>query len=351
VWLLFLLPLVPLAPLLAYLIHAPAVWVFAAAVLGIVPLAEATRRATDQLARAAGPTVGALLNVTFGNIPEVVLGLFVLAAGHAEVVKAQITGSIIGNGLLGLGLAILVGSWGRPRQTFSRERAGLLSSLLILAVIGLLVPAVFAHAERHNAARGAESLSLGVAGVLIVVYAANLAYTLLTHRDVFSRAEADADAPQRWSVWAALGVLFAATAGIALEAELIGGAVEEAAARLTVSPFFLGVIVLAVIGNAAEYFSAIAFARRGRIELALSISVGASVQVAILVAPLLVLLSYFMGRPMDLVFGNPLELIAVAAVAFAVNAIAHDGEVTWFEGLLLLGVYAILALAFFYATL
>jgi Ca2+:H+ antiporter len=350
----YLLALVPVSLVLAYAVHAPPVWVFASALLAIAPLAEWTRRATDHLARSVGPDVGGLLNVTFGNIPEVILGLCILVAGHPNVVKAQITGSIIGNGLLGLGMAILVGCWGRPKLTFSRERAGLLASLLMLAVIGLLVPAFFAYAERygagHNSAIAAENLSLGVSCVLIVIYIANLIYTLRTHRDVFIRPETVEGESGRWPVWVAIAVLCGATIGIAWEAELVAGAVETTAGGLGVSAFFLGVIVLAVIGNAAEYFGAVSFARRGRMELALGISVGGSVQVALLVAPLLVLISYFLGRPMDLIFGNPLELIAVAAVAFVVNAIASDGEVTWFEGLLLLGVYAILALAFFYVT-
>jgi Ca2+:H+ antiporter len=350
----YLLALVPVSLVLAYAVNAPSVWVFASALLAIAPLAEWTRRATDQLARSVGPDVGGLLNVTFGNIPEVILGLCILIAGHANVVKAQITGSIIGNGLLGLGMAILVGCWGRPNLTFSRERAGLLASLLMLAVIGLLVPAFFAYAERYSAggysAIAAENLSLGVSCVLIVIYIANLIYTLRTHRDVFIRPETVEAESGRWPVWVAVAVLCGATIGIAWEAELVAGAVEATAGGLGVSPFFLGVIVLAVIGNAAEYFGAVSFARRGRMELALGISVGGSVQVALLVAPLLVLISYFLDRPMDLIFGNPLELIAVAAVAFVVNAIASDGEATWFEGLLLLGVYAILALAFFYVT-
>jgi Ca2+:H+ antiporter len=349
VWLLLL---VPLPPLLHYGLHAAPVWVFASAALAVVPLAEWIRRATDQAANAAGPAVGGLLNVTFGNLAELILALFVLAAGSPHVVKAQITGSIIGNGLLGLGLAIVVGSWGREKQTFARDRAGLLSSLLILAVVALMVPALFDLTERSSlpparVARLDESMSLVVSGVLIAVYVANLVYTLVTHRDVFSRRP-DGPAAAAWPLWRALAVLAAATAATALESELLSGALEHTATSLGLTPFFLGVIVLAVVGNAAEYISAVYFARQDRMGLALSITVGSSIQVALLLAPLLVLVSYFMGRPMDLVFNNPLELIAIAAVAFVVNAITEDGETTWFEGAMLLAVYAVLATAFFF---
>jgi Ca2+:H+ antiporter len=345
--------LIPLSLGLKYLWHASPPLIFACAVLAIVPLAEWIRRATEQMAHIAGPSIGGLLNVTFGNAAELILALFVLSAGAANVVKGQITGSIIGNSLLGLGLAIIVGCWGRARQNFKRERAGLLSSLLILAMIALLVPALFDYTERDlrgaaNAGSLDEKLSLGVAVVLILVYIANLIYTLVTHRDVFALEGNEGRAT--WSLPLALGVLAGATALVAVESELVSGALAGAAQSLGVSSFFLGVIVLAVVGNAAEYVAAIYFAQQNQIGLAFSITVGSTIQVALLVAPLLVIVSHFSGHPMNLVFSNPLELIAVAGVAFAVNAIAQDGEVTWFEGVLLLAVYVLLGLAFFYVT-
>jgi Ca2+:H+ antiporter len=350
---LFLL-LVPLSVLLEYVFHASPVWVFVIGVLAIVPLAEWIRRATEHLAVRAGSEIGGLVNVTFGNMAELIIALFILAAGNTEVVKAQITGSIIGNALLGLGLAIVVGGWKRHTQTFPRERAGLQSSLLILSVIALLVPALFDFTERGlnqtavERSRLDELLSLGVSVVLIIMYLANIAYTLFTHKNVFSREE-DADEMHgaAWPLWKSIGVLLGATAFIALEAELVSGALEETSKSLGLSPFFLGVTVLAVVGNAAEYVSAVYFARRDRMGLVFTITVGATVQVALLTAPILVIASYFMGHPMNLVFENPIELIAIAAVAFGVNAIAHDGETTWFEGLLLLALYAILGMAFY----
>jgi Ca2+:H+ antiporter len=348
----YLLLLVPLSLTLAYL-RAPSIWIFISATAAIIPLAEGIRRSTEQMAQHAGPAIGGLLNVTFGNTAELILALFLLYSGKTSVVQAMITGSVIGNSLLGLGLAILVGSWGREKQAFKRERAGLLASLLILSVIALLIPALFDYTERGlfavaNPGVLDERLSLGVSVVLILVYGANLFYTLLTHRDVF--AIRDERRPANWSLYKSLMILLAATAIVAVEAQLVSGAIVNAGSRLGLSTFFLGVIVLPLVGNAAEYFAAIYFARQDRMGLVMSIAVGSSIQVALLTAPLLVLISYALKRPMNLVFSNPLELIAIAGAAFAVNSIAQDGETTWFEGLLLIAVYALLALAFFFVS-
>ena len=357
-----MLALIPVSLILEYVVHAGPMWVFLAGVLAIVPLAEYIRRSTEHLAEQQGSAIGGLLNVTFGNMAELILALFVLYEGHTNVVKGQITGAIIGNALLGLGLAIVVGTFGRPNQKFNRASAGRLSSLLILAVIALLTPALFDYSERDvsGAAHASvldEKLSLGVAVVLIIVYVANLVYSLVTHRDVFADREEDhetatppVDHGPPWPMWKILGILVGATVITALEAELVSGALESTSEALGVTTFFLGVTVLAVVGNAAEYVSAVYFARQNRMDLTLNITVGSTIQIALLVAPVLVIVSYFMGRPMDLVFGNPLELIAIAGVAFAVNAIAHDGETTWFEGVLLLAVYVLLGMAFFFVT-
>jgi Ca2+:H+ antiporter len=349
------LGLVPVSVALGYF-GAPPVWVFLGAAAAIVPLANWIRRGTEQLARIAGPALGGLLNVTFGNVAELIIALFVLKAGKAAVVKASITGSIVSNSLLGLGLAILVGTWGREKQVFQRQRAGLLASLLILSVIALLVPALFDFTERNlrsfpGAGHLDEQLSLGVAVVLIIAYGANLMYTLVTHRNVFAmedESESPAEPVQAWPLWVAVAVLAAATAVVAVEAELVSGALEATSRRIGLTEFFLGVMVLPLIGNAAEYFAAIYFARQDRMNLVMSIAVGSSIQIALFTAPVLVLVSWAIGTPMNLVFSNPLELIAVAGVAFAVNAIAQDGETNWFEGVLLLSVYALLGLAFFF---
>jgi Ca2+:H+ antiporter len=358
-----LLLLVPASLVLEYVVHASPMWVFITSVLAIVPLAEWIRKSTEHLAERLGSAIGGLLNVTFGNMAELILALFVLWDGHQQIVKAQITGAIIGNALLGLGLSIVVGSFGRGDQKFNRASAGRLSSLLMISLIALLTPALFDYTERGmSGAQSAsildERLSLGVAVVLIAVYVANLIYTLVTHRGVFEDCDEEgvekkAHKPHlgpQWPLGKILGILVGATVITAIEAELVSGAVEATATSLGVTTFFLGITVLAVVGNAAEYVSAVYFARQNRMELTINITVGSTIQIALLVAPVLVLVSFFMGKPMNLVFSNPLELIAVAAVAFIVNAIAQDGETTWFEGVLLLAVYILLGMAFFFIT-
>ncbi len=356
--LLSLLLLVPVSLALAYGFHASPLWIFVSAALAIVPLAEWIRRATDQLATRTGSAIGGLLTITFGSLAELTLALFVLADGHTEIVKAQITGSIIGTSLLGLGTAALIGGWKREKQTFLRARAGLLGSLLTISVIALLIPVLFNYTEHQVfAAKGQdlgvldEHLSISVAIVLILVYAANLVYTLVTHRDVFASRSREVETGESlWPLWKSIAVLCAATIAVAAESDLIAGSLEITGEQLGLTPLFLGVIVLALVGNAADIFAAIYFARQDRMGLVMGICVGSTVQVALLLAPLLVIISYFMGHPVDLVFTNPLELIAIVGAVFAVNSIAMDGETTWFEGLLLVAVYCLLGFAFFFAT-
>ena len=360
----WLLLLVPISLALGYAVHAPTLVVFVAGVFAIVPLASLVKDATESLAHRVGSTIGGLLNVSFGNAAELILALFVLRAGEAEVAKAQITGSLIGNSLLGLGLGATFGGFKFARQKFDAAKIGSLSSLLILVVFALLIPAMFDYTERGlkgvpDPTKLDERMSLGVAVILIIIYIANLVYTLYTHRDTFADADATEDeAPPtaepvtgaREPVWRPVGTLLLATVFVALEAEMVSHSLDSAAGSLGVSKFFLGITLLAVVGNAAEYLSAIYFARKGRMDLVMGITLGSTIQVALLVAPILVLASFAMGHPMTLVFRSPLELVAVAAAAFCVNAIARDGETNWFEGVLLLGVYTILAIAFFYVT-
>ena len=351
-WCLYSLGLVPLSLFLAYGLHASPSWVFASAVLAIVPLAEWTRRATGQLALAR-PRAGGLLNVTFGNLPEVVLGLFVLVAGHADSSRPRSPAPSSATGCSGWGWRSWRGRGRRSRQTFSRTRGPALQPPHPLrdraarARRSSTTPSV-EPSGRPRRRRGA--LSLGVSCVLIVVYLANLAYTLLTHRDVFGRPDEEPGEAGRWPVWLAAGVLCARHGGHRRRGRVgrRGRGGDGGPTRgLALLP---RVIVLAVIGNAAEYFGAIAFAARGRMDLAVSISVGGSVQVALVVGT---------AARADLLLPGPADGPGLRQPARAdrrrrrrvpVNAIAQDGEVTWFEGLLLLGVYAILALAFFYAS-
>lgn len=349
------LVLVPVAPVLEYLIGASAFLVFVAAAAAVAVLADWVRRATEHLAGHLGQAVGGLINISFGSLAELILAGFVLMSGKVEVVQAQITGSIIGTSLLGLGVAIVVGCIGRDELRFKRERAGLLSSLLILVVIALLLPAVFDWTERAvtDADRvriSDEDLSIGTALVLLLLYAGNMIYTLVTHRDVFASPEREEQGGPGWSLLLSLAVLVAATAAIAWEAELVSGALEATAGALGLSELFLGVIVLALVGTASDLFASAWFARRRKMGLVLNICIGSAIQIAMVLAPLLVLLSLALGHPMTLVFPNPLDLFAIAGAALIVNSIAGDGEVTWFEGVLLIGVYVLLALAFFFVT-
>ena len=347
-----LLLLIPLSFGLAYL-HAAPTWIFATGIAALIPLSEYIRLGTEEVSHKTGSAIGGLLNVTFGNAPELILAIFLLRAGAVDVVKAQITGAFIGNGLLGLGLSIVAGSIGREKQCFKKERASMLSAMLILCVIALLLPAAFDFAVRHSPHAGEiaerdSHLSLAVAGVLIVVYTANLIYTLVTHRDIFAIDDSEGESGAGWPLWVSVTVLLGATVFTAGVSELISGALEATSSGLHLSTFFLGIIVLAVVGNIPEKASAIYFARRDRMGLVMTITVGSTIQIALLVTPLLVFVSYFIGHPLNLVFSNPLEMISFVSVALAVNAISQDGETTWFEGVLLIGVYAMLATAFFF---
>jgi Ca2+:H+ antiporter len=348
-----LLLFVPLSLALRYLVDARPIWVFLTGIVAIAVLADWLRRATEQLAEHAGGTIGGLLNVSFGNTAELLLALFILARAQTRVVQAQITGSIIGTTLLFLGISALVGGFGRARQTFNQANAGLLSTLLFLVVIAILLPAVFDLTE-HRVSPNAdislldERLSLGVSVVLLLLYAGNLVYTLTTHRDVFA-----ADAPRgnpEWSAVRALAVMAAGTVLIAIEAELASAVLEATATQLGLTPQFIGVVGLALVGTAGDLFAAVVFARQDKMDIVFSMCIGSAIQIALVVAPVLVLASWIIGYPMNLVFGSPLDLFAIAAAAFVVRLIAADGETTWFEGLLLVGVYVLFALAYYFES-
>jgi Ca2+:H+ antiporter len=344
------LALIPFSLALEHVGASPA-WVFLASASAVAVLAEWIRRATEQLAKYAGPAVGGLLIVSFGSIAELLLALFVLAKGDSAVVQAQITGSIIGTSLFGLGLAILVGGFGREKQTFSSDKASLLSTLLILAVIALLLPAVFDYTGRLEGKANQiritdEQLSLSASVVLLLLYCGNLCYTLVTHRGTFE--EDGSHGIPAWGLKTSIAVMLGSTALVALEAELVSGVLTATAVTIGVSTTFLGVIVLALVGTSADLFAACWFAHQNKIGLAINICVGSAIQIALVVAPLLVLISAIMTHPMNLVFHNPLYLFAIASTALVVSAIARDGETNWFEGLVLLGVYVLFGLGFFF---
>jgi Ca2+:H+ antiporter len=331
-------------------LHAPAPWVFAAAAAAIVPLAVFMGRATEHLAGRMGSGIGGLLNATFGNAAELIIALMALRAGLYDVVKASITGSIIGNILLVLGLAVLAGGIKHRRQTFNRTSAGIGATLLVLSAIGLVVPAIFHHIVHGTAAARERQMSLEIAIVLFVLYLASLFFSLKTHRHLYTGervAESHVEGAASWSVRKSVIVLAAATAGVTLMSEALVGAVEATAQALGFTEVFVGVILVAIIGNAAEHSTAVLMAMKNQMDLAVNIAIGSSIQVALFVAPVLVFASYAFGRPMDLVFST-FEVVAVTIAAGVATLVAMDGESNWMEGAQLLGVYAILGLAFYF---
>ena len=345
-----LLLAIPLA-LVARLLHWPATAVFALSGLAIVPLAKWIGTATEHLAVHVGPSLGGLLNATFGNATELIIALFALHAGLVEVVKASITGSVIGNVLFVLGLALLLGGWGRDKQTFNRTAAGVGATQLTLAVIGLLIPAAFAHTLRTtNVGQRAfleEEVSIVVAALLILSYLLGLLFSLRTHTHLYTAEEGEAMHGTIWSRSRSLAVLLAATVGVAVMSETLVHSLEEAVKVLGWSDIFVGVILVPIIGNAAEHLTAVTVAMKNKMDLSLGIALGSSTQIALFVAPLLVLLSLQFSRPMNLLF-NPFELVAIGLAVFIANLIAGDGESTWYEGVQLLLAYAIVAIAFFF---
>jgi Ca2+:H+ antiporter len=333
------------------ILHGPPLAIFITACLSILPLAGLMGHATEELAKHLGSAIGGLLNATFGNAAELIITIFAVRQGLLEVVKASITGSIIGNILLVLGAAVLTGGLKHKRQTFNQAAAGMHSSMLALAVTALLVPALFFHTHpgplTRDEAHRAELLSLWVAGTLILVYLAGLIFSLRTHQSFFTTGEEQDSEPPHWSKVRSVAVLLLATAVVALESEFLVGSMEHVTRELGLTPLFIGVIIIPLIGNAAEHATAITVAMRNKMDLSLHIAVGSSTQIALFVAPLLVFVSLAMGHPMNFVF-NTFEVVAVALSVAAVALISLDGETHWLEGLQLLAAYLIISVAFFF---
>jgi Ca2+:H+ antiporter len=360
-WPYLLVPFIPIAIVLELLHASPTVLFFTSAA-GVIPTAALMGRATEELAARAGPGIGGLLNVTFGNAPELIIALFALEAGLHEVVKASIIGSIIGNILLVMGASMFIGGLGRDRQVFSRTTATAQSSMLLLAVVALAMPAIFElvegkglpgpGAERIVFDSTVEQLSLAVALVLMLSYVAGLVFSLRTHRDLFNPPGSGHDEHEHgepWSVRRSVAALAIAGIAVGVMSEILVGSISEAAGTIGLTEFFVGAIVVAIVGNAAEHWVAVLVARKDKMDLAVNISIGSSAQIALFVAPVLVLASFVLGPgPMPLVF-NGFELGAVFLAVLIASHVTNEGESNWFEGLQLLAVYAVLALAFAFA--
>jgi len=346
-WLLLFVPVAIALELLAPERH---LLVFLASALAILPLAGWMGRATEQLAVRLGEGVGGLLNATFGNAAELIIAFAALRAGLHTVVKASLVGSIVGNILLVLGAAMLAGGLRHKEQHYNAAGARSQATMLTLAVIALILPAAYGTAAGAGAYEVGQ-LSVWISLVLLAVYGANLVFSLVTHAALFagSHEEGEAEHAPAWSTGRAAGVLAGATVAIAWMSEILVGAIEPSAETLGLNDAFVGVFVVAILGNAAEHATAISAAMKNRMDLSLSIAIGSSVQVALFVAPLLVLASLVVGpTPMNLAFGGGGVLTVLLAVLIT-GQVAGDGRSDWLKGVQLLAVYVILGLAYFFA--
>lgn len=325
-------------------------WVFLGSAAAIIPLAKWMGVATEELSYKMGEGLGGLLNATFGNATELIIAIFALQRGLIEVVEASITGSIVSNFLFVLGLSMLVGGWGKVKQEFNRTAASVNSSLLTIAIMGLVLPAMFALVSKNTGFIVLEEVSLAVAALLMLCYILSLWFSLKTHKHLYiggKHAGEPEENGKGWDTKKSIIVLLIATIGVALMSEMLVGVIEHVAEAAHMSQFFIGVILIPLIGNAAEHLTAVTVAAKDKMDLALNIALGSSAQIALFVAPLLVFLSLLLGNPMQLVF-NELEVVSIAVAVFILNSIVHDGESHWMEGVLLVVSYLIIAIVFFF---
>jgi Ca2+:H+ antiporter len=346
-WLDLLLIFIPVTIVLA-LLQRDHLGVFISAALAIIPLAGILGRATEHLTAHVGAGVGALLNASLGNAAEFIIALVALREGLHDVVKASLTGSIIGNILLVLGASMIAGGMKYERQKFNQTAAGLGASLLLLSAVGLIIPALFHLTASDRGMAVERELSFDISVVLFAIYVMSLIFSLKTHRHMYTgEHEVSASGEKLWTRPRAIAVLVVATVLVALMSELLIGALEHASATLGLTQVFVGVILVALVGNAAEHSTAVMVAMKNKMDLALGIAVGSSLQIALLVAPVLVFCSYLFGTPLDLIF-TPFEVAAVTMSVLIVGFVAMDGESHWMEGVMLVGVYTMLAIAFYF---
>jgi Ca2+:H+ antiporter len=349
-----LLIFAPVAIIGSFVRGVPPTLLFIASALAVIPAAGILGQATEELAAHTGPRLGGLLNATLGNAAELIITLFAIQAGLLDLVKASITGSIIGNVLLVLGFSILLGGIRNGVQRFDRRHASMNATQLILAVLALAIPSLFffAHTETTGPV---ESLSMGTAMAMLLIYALGLVFTFRRPKDRELMGSPEPELAKEtqvehgggWPLWRSLVTLLLATCLIAWLSEILVGAVEYTTRTLGLSEFFIGIIVVPIVGNVAEHAVAVQAAWKNKMELSLEVSLGSSLQVALFVAPILVFVSLLMGNPLTLVF-NQFEIIALFGAVLIAAMVAQDGESNWLEGAQLLVVYVILALAFFF---
>lgn len=359
----FLLVFAPIAVALEFA-HANHIILFVIAVIALIPLAKLIGDSTEHLATYYGPTAGSLLNVTFGNAAEIIIAIVAISAGLLDLVKASITGAIIGNILLIFGLSVVAGGFRFKEQKFSRENIGFQSSMLFLAIIGLAVPTIMAYTVLPPLEHPGEIqlLSDSLAIILIIVYILGIIFTFFTHKHLFVQPEEpataagngaqpaaahDDDHHGHWSKKKSFILLAASMAGVIVVSEILVGSVEATGEELGFGELFVGAIIVGIVGNAAEHSSAILLARKGKMELSIGIAAGSGTQIALFVVPILVFAGIALGQPFSLVF-TLFELAVIFLAAIILNLIVHDGRSNWFEGVMLTAVYVIIAIGFFF---
>jgi Ca2+:H+ antiporter len=335
--------------------HADHMVLFVVSAIALIPLAKLIGDSTEHLATHYGPTAGSLLNVTFGNAAEIIIAVVAISAGLLDLVKASITGAIIGNILLILGLSVIAGGFRYKEQTFSRENIGTQASMLFLAIIGLAVPTILAStilSPLENQGQ-VQLLSDALAFILMVVYILGIVFTFITHKHLFTPPETAEDIQQshgtHWSKKKSFLFLAASMAGVIVVSEILVASVETTGEELGFGQLFVGAIIVGIVGNAAEHSSAILLARKGKMELSIGIAAGSGTQIALFVVPILVFAGIAMGQPFTLIF-TLLELATIFLAAIILNLIVHDGRSNWFEGVMLTAVYIIIAIAFFFVA-
>lgn len=344
-----LLIFIPLTFLFEYMNFDP-LWIFMGSAVSIIPLAKWMGVATEELSFKLGEGLGGFMNATFGNATELIIAIFALQRGLIEVVEASITGSIVSNFLFVLGLSFLYGGWGKEKQTFNGVAAGTNASLLTIAIMGLVLPATFSLVSTNTEFIILEEVSIAVALLLIISYLLSLLFSMKTHKHLYiggKHANQDTEHNLNWSTNKSINVLLVATIAVAFMSETLVGVIEHVAEAAHLSEFFIGVILIPLIGNAAEHLTAVTVAGKDKMDLALNIAVGSSTQIALFVAPLLVFISLLIGHPMLLIF-NELEVVAVTVSVFILDNIVRDGESHWMEGVLLVVSYLIIGIVFFF---
>lgn len=328
---------------------------FVVSAIALIPLAKLIGDSTEHLATYYGPTAGSLLNVTFGNAAEIIIAVTAISAGLLDLVKASITGAIIGNILLILGLSVIAGGFRYKEQGFSRENISIQSSILFLAIIGLAVPTILAStilSPLENQGQ-VQLLSDALAFILLIVYILGIVFTFITHKHLFTPPETAEDIQEshgtHWSKKKSFLLLAASMVGVIVVSEILVASVETTGEELGFGQLFVGAIIVGIVGNAAEHSSAILLARKGKMELSIGMAAGSGTQIALFVVPILVFAGIAMGQPFTLVF-TLLELATIFLAAIILNLIVHDGRSNWFEGVMLTAVYIIIAIAFFFVA-